>query len=285
MASPQCPMLTSSNVQPTILTADTIKELRLSTYKRLPGTVVNLSCYGNYTLIGTDQVVCSQDGEWNYYTKPYCNLIQTGQLSDLHKLLLGVGVGTAILSVIVLIAIIGALLYRSKKRKQRARSFRHPSTVTLAYSDFDGYRPFGIISPFSYEDREFFPDGKPMEKIKTTHAPLAIRNGTSQRTTQGPRPLSPKVTISETLPEFRSRSRSVDGIIMAVPITADARELERLYSTTLPNKAKKQNSSYSGEWKDRDDYKRMDYFNGHALAQGHDPFLWRPGSTRWICEQ
>ncbi|KAK6178539.1 hypothetical protein SNE40_013309 [Patella caerulea] len=264
MASPQCPMLTSSNVQPTILTADTIKELRLSTYKRLPGTVVNLSCYGNYTLIGTDQVVCSQDGEWNYYTKPYCNLIQTGQLSDLHKLLLGVGVGTAILSVIVLIAIIGALLYRSKKRKQRARS---------------------IISPFSYEDREFFPDGKPMEKIKTTHAPLAIRNGTSQRTTQGPRPLSPKVTISETLPEFRSRSRSVDGIIMAVPITADARELERLYSTTLPNKAKKQNSSYSGEWKDRDDYKRMDYFNGHALAQGHDPFLWRPGSTRWICEQ
>ncbi|ESO82242.1 hypothetical protein LOTGIDRAFT_170155 [Lottia gigantea] len=278
-------MLTSTNVAPRLVSGDAVKELRLSTYNRTPGTVVNLGCYNNYTLVGTDQITCSQAGEWSYYTKPYCSSPQGNQLSELHKLLLGVGVGAAVLFVFVLIGIIGALIYRSKQRRKRARRFRHPSTVTLAYSDFDGYRPFGIISPFSYDDREFFPDGsvKPVEKVKPSQ--LVPRSAlTSSRTSQNTsRPTSPKVTINGPLPEFRSRSRSVDGVVMAVPVQPDPRELERLYSTTLPNKLKR--PSYSGEWKDRQEYKRMDYFNRHALAEGHDPFLWRPGSTRWIFER
>jgi hypothetical protein len=67
-----CPRLNPFAADPIVITSLNQYELRLSTYDRVPGTIVTLSCVDDLEVQGQSVISCQENGYWNFESRPFC---------------------------------------------------------------------------------------------------------------------------------------------------------------------------------------------------------------------
>ncbi|XP_062595186.1 uncharacterized protein LOC134256526 isoform X2 [Saccostrea cucullata] len=123
-----CPRLNPFASDPIVITSLNQYELRLSTYNRVPGTEVTLSCVDDLRVQGQSVIKCQEDGNWNFDSRPYCAKPSlygtptaddpvTSDLPDSAKILIGVLV--AVTMVVTIIMIFISCLIRKKMNELR----------------------------------------------------------------------------------------------------------------------------------------------------------------------
>ncbi|XP_061185300.1 uncharacterized protein LOC133193379 [Saccostrea echinata] len=135
-----CPRLNPFASDPIVITSLNQYELRLSTYSRIPGTEVTLSCVDDLRVQGQSVIRCQEDGNWNFDSRPYCAKPSlygtptaddpvTSNLPDSAKILIGVLVAVTLVVTIIMI-FISCLIRRKMIELRRHQELREKFSQT-----------------------------------------------------------------------------------------------------------------------------------------------------------
>lgn len=146
-----CPRLNPFASDPIVITSLNQYELRLSTYDRIPGTEVTLTCVDDLEIQGQSVITCQEDGNWNFESRPYCAKPSlygyptsddpvTSDLPESAKILIGVLVAVTLIVTIILVYF-SCLIRRKMNELQRHQRLREDFSPT----DHDNKRNGGPI--------------------------------------------------------------------------------------------------------------------------------------------
>lgn len=125
-----CPSLNNLTSNPVILTIDNLKLLRLSSYNRSVGTVIQVSCYKTLKLYGSPSVTCQKNFTWS--SEPNCEYAVVEQpMSERTKLIISL---STISGFLVLLTLISIICFLFRKDKRETDNYKNIQNGSLYYS-------------------------------------------------------------------------------------------------------------------------------------------------------
>ncbi|XP_056003021.1 uncharacterized protein DDB_G0287625-like isoform X2 [Ostrea edulis] len=146
-----CPRLNPFASNPIVITSLNQYELRLSTYDRVPGTKVTLSCVDDLEVQGQSVISCQEDGYWNFESRPFCAKPSlygaptvddpvNSDLPESAKILIGVMVAVTLIMTIIMI-FISCLIRRKMRELQKHQKLREE----ISPSEDEDQRKRGLV--------------------------------------------------------------------------------------------------------------------------------------------